>query len=225
MTTGSGNRLRIPGATLLKIAPLIFDEHVVATIVRPTIADLQREIDEAGPNRVERLRARWRGYFAFWRLTFLAAFGSWGSPALSRGAAAFPDVVARLAVGSIVVALIAVAGPFVGAWIAVPIVAAAFFAALIHQWRRQHPSELPEPSEPQRTASPQINFSSTDVAGNIGGLIFAIGTILIVVVGVPSVIWFLFVGAAAGCVVAWALVAWHTNHPESGRPENQIVLR
>jgi hypothetical protein len=223
MTTGSGHR--IPGATLLKIAPHIFDEHVVETIVRPTIADLQREMDEAGPSRAKRLRARWRGYVAFWRLTFFAPFASWGSPALARGAAAFPDVVARLAVGSIVVALIAVAGPFVGAWVAMLVGLAAVLAAVMHRWVRRHPSELPDPLEPPRHGSPQINFSSTDVAGNIGGLIFAIGTVLIVAVGVPSVIWFLFAAAAAGCVVAWGLAAWHTNHPESGRPENHIVLR
>lgn len=222
--TESASR-RIAGATLLKIAPLIFDEHVVTTIVRPTIADLQREMDEAGPSRVSRLRVRSRGYWAFWRLTFFAPFASYGTPARDSGAAAFPDVVARLAVASIVVALIAVAGPFVGAWVAVLMVAAAAFATVIHRWVQHHPSELPEPSEPQQRATPQINFSSTEVDGNIGGLIFAIGTVLIVAVGLPSTVWFLFTSVAAGCVVAWGLAMWRTNHPNSGRPASHIVLR
>jgi hypothetical protein len=71
--------------------------------------------------------------------------------------------------------------------------------------------------------SPQINFSSTDVAGNVGGLIFVVGSVFIVVIGLPSVIWFLLAGTAAGCILAWGLVAWHTKHPEYGLPANRIV--
>jgi hypothetical protein len=37
--TGSGNRPRVPGATLLKIASLIFDQYVVSGIGGPTISD------------------------------------------------------------------------------------------------------------------------------------------------------------------------------------------
>jgi hypothetical protein len=44
-------------------------------------------------------------------------------------------------------------------------------AIVIHRWYQQHPSELPAPPEPRQKASPEINFSSTEVAGNIGGLI------------------------------------------------------
>jgi hypothetical protein len=73
--------------------------------------------------------------------------------------------------------------------------------------------------------SPRINFSSTEVAGNIGGLIFAVGSVLIVVVGLPSVIWFLFTAIVAGCFVAWGLTMWRTSHPQAGRPDKGIVLR
>ena len=38
-------------------------------------------------------------------------------------------------------------------------------------------------------------------------------------------IWFLFAATIAGCLLAWALVAWHTKHPTRGLPKNQIVLR
>ena len=99
------------------------------------------------------------------------------------------------------------------------------FAIAIHLWYARHPSDVPIPDEPQRTATPQINFSSTEVAGNIGGLIFVVGSVFIVAIGLPSVIWFLFAATTLGCVVAWALVAWHTKHPKRGLPENQIELR
>jgi hypothetical protein len=210
----------VPGTTLLKIARRLFNENLFSAVVQPTIADLQREIADAGPDGIKRLRAQWRGYCAFWTLTLVAPFASWASPASDAGAVAFPDAIARLAVGSIVVALLAVAGPVLGASVAV----GALFAIMIHAWYDRHPSDIPAPAVPQ-SRSPQINFSSTEVAGNIGGLIFVVGSVFIVAVGLPSVIWFLFAATVAGCFLAWALVAWHSSHPTYGLPENRIVLR
>jgi len=218
--TGSTSSPRVPGTTLLKIARRLFNENLLSAVVQPTIADLQREIADAGPDGLKRLRAQWRGYCAFWTLTLVAPFASWASPAADAGAVAFPDAIARLAVGSIVVALLAVAGPVLGASVAV----GALFAIMIHAWYDRHPSDIPTPAEPQRP-SPQINFSSTEVAGNIGGLIFVVGSVFIVAVGLPSVTWFLFAATVAGCFLAWALVAWHGSHPTCGLPENRIVLR
>jgi hypothetical protein len=95
---------------------------------------------------------------------------------------------------------------------------------LIHAWYDRHPSDLARPAgSPPRT--PQINFSSTEVAGNIGGLIFVVGSVFIVAIALPSVIWFLFAATAAGGLLAWALLTWHTSHPGSGLPANRIVLR
>ncbi len=220
--TGSTSSPRVPGTTLLKIARLLFNEHLLSSVVQPTIADLQREIADAGPHGLNRLRARWRGYCAFWTLMLVAPLGSSASPAADAGAVAFPDAIARLAVGSILVALLAVIGPVLGAWVAVVALAGALFAILIHAWYDQHPSDVPIPA---RWGSPQINFSSTEIAGNVGGLIFVIGSVFIVVVGLPSMIWFLFAATVAGCFLAWALVAWHRSHPTWGQPENRIALR
>jgi hypothetical protein len=219
------NRSRVPGTTLLKIAQLLFSERLLSAVVQPTISDLQREVAEAGPRRMSRLRAQCRGYCAFWKLTLVAPFASGVSRVGDSGAVAFPDAVARLAVGSIVLALLVTAGPLVDAWVCALCAAAALLAIVIHRWYRQHPSELPAPPEPPQKGPPQINFSSTDVAGNIGGLIFAVGSVFIVAVGLPSVIWFLFAALGAGCFVAWGLAMWRTSHPHSGRPAKGIVLR
>jgi hypothetical protein len=100
-----------------------------------------------------------------------------------------------------------------GAWIAAVFAAVALVAFLIHVWYERHPSELPAPADPP-WRSPQINFSSTEVAGNVGGLIFVVGTIVIVCLGVPPVVLFLLAVSVAASVVAWGLVAWHTRHPE-----------
>jgi len=222
MTT---NGPRVPGTTLLKIARLLVNDHLMATVVQPTISDLQREISAAGPRRVARLRAQWRGYCAFCRVIAAAPFAAWSRPTESAGAVAFPDVVARLGVGSIVVALVAIVGPMLGPWVAVIIVAGMLLAFGLHAWYDRHPSEIPTPDEPPCQRRPQINFSCTEVAGNIGGLIFVLGSVLIIAVGLPSVIWFLFAATAAGCLVAWGLVAWHASRPRRGLPENLIELR
>ena len=222
--TGPTSGPRVPGTRLLKIARLLFNEHLLLKVVQPTISDLQREIADAGPNGHKRLRAQWRGYCAFWTVMLVAPFVPWSSPAENVGAVAFPDAIARLAVGSIVVALLAVVGPVLGASVAVIMAVGTLFAILIHAWYDRHPSDIPIPTEPQRR-SPQINFSSTEVAGNIGGLIFVVGSVFIVAIGLPSVIWFLFAATVAGCFLAWALVTWHTSHPKRGLPGNRIVLR
>jgi hypothetical protein len=213
----------VPGTTLLKIARLLCTEPLISTVVEPTISDLQREIAVARPNSVKRLRVLWRGYRAFWTVMLVAPFASVPSLAEDTGTVAFPDAIARVAVGSIVIALVVVAGPVVGAWVAVVMAAGTAFAMLIHAWYVRHPSDIPTPAE-RRGHSPQINFSSTEVEGNVGGLIFVVGSVFIVAVGLPSVIWFLFAATAAGCFLAWALVAWHTSHPKRGLPENLIVL-
>jgi hypothetical protein len=100
---------RLPGTTLLTIARPVFDQHHLATIVEPTIADLQQEIAAAGARRGARLRARWRGYRAFWTILLL-------SPCLSSSAQQAHGGL--LASGAIVVGLLAVGDPVWSAWIA-----------------------------------------------------------------------------------------------------------
>lgn len=201
-----------PGARLLKMARWLFNERFIATVVRPTIADLQSELAAAGPDRLRRLGARWRGYRAFWTLILVSPFALWSN---DRANTATDGV----AVGSVVFTLLAVVT--LGAWVAFVAVAATLVAFLIHAWYRRHPSEMVMPPAPS-WRSPQINFSSTDVANNIGGLIFVVGSVLIVSLGVPSVLWFLLASTIAACFVAWGLAAWHTraraeDWPSAGR--------
>jgi O-antigen/teichoic acid export membrane protein len=213
----------VPGTTLLTIARALFDDGVLSAVVEPTIADLQREVAAAGSNRVRRLRAQWRGYGAFWRIALVVPFVSWALPARDAGPAALRDTVSRLAFGAVIVALLAAADLAFGAWVAAVTTMVVVVAILLHAWYDRHPSDLPDPAPQQRP--PQINFSSTDVAGNIGGLIFAVGSVFIVAIALPSLILFLFAATVAGGVLAWALVAWRIRHPRWGLPENRIVLR
>jgi hypothetical protein len=223
MTRRTDSR-RAPGTILLKISQLLFNAHLVSTVVQPTIADLQREMADAGNSRVKRLRAGWRGYRAFWTVTLAAPFATWARPRGGADAVAFPDAITRVAVTLIVLTLLGLVGPVLGGWVTSVAAASVLVAVLIHTWNARHPSHIPTPTEP-KTWSPQINFSSTEVAGNVGGLIFVVGSVLIAVIGLPSVIWFLIAATAAGCILAWGLIAWHTKHPQYGHPANRIVWR
>jgi len=213
-----GDEIVKPGTRLLRIAPLFFNERFLASVVRPTIADLQSEVAAAGSNRMRRVRARWRGYSAFWMLILVAPFASW-SDDQPNGA------LGGVAVGLAVVTFLTVVT--LGAWTAVVPAAGTAVALLIHAWYERHPSDVAmPPGAPWR--SPQINFSSTDIAGNIGGLIFVVGSVVIVSVALPLVFWFLLAGAIAACFVAWGLVAWHTRARGrdwtcAGRPPRQLL--
>jgi len=206
---------RSAGTMLLRIARYLFEERFFEEVVEPTIADLQREVVDAGDSRVRRARARWRGYCAFWLVALVSPFASWTSGA---AAPAFPDAAARVVTGTILLTVFGLAG---GAWLMLGIGGGALVALVLHRWYDGHPSELPQPAELQRRF-PQINYSSTDVAGNIGGLIFVVGSLLIVSLALPSVLWFLITSSIAAAVVAWCLAAWHQG---DRRQSGSLVLR
>src|SRR5688572_9181522 len=121
--TGPTDSHRGPGTILLKISRLLFNAHVQATVVQPTIADLQREVADAGHSRVKRMRARWRGYRAFWTLTLLLPFATWARTRGGADAGAFPDATTGVAVTLIVLTLLGLVGPAIGG--GVTIIAAA----------------------------------------------------------------------------------------------------
>jgi hypothetical protein len=222
--TKSINGPRVPGATLRKLARMLFTEHLVSVVVEPAIADLNYELVQAGPSRFRRLRAQWRGYLGLCMVMLVAPFASVEPASSDQRVIALSDAVSYLSSGIVVVALAAVAGFALGGSAAVIVAAATLLASVLHGWHQHHPSDVPAPLE-AKGGLPQINFSSTKVAGNAGGLIFAIGSVVIVSIGVPSLISFLLFGIVAGCVVAWALAVWHSNHPTSGRSQNRIALR
>lgn len=57
--------------------------------------------------------------------------------------------------------------------------------------------------------SPEINISRIRVGGDLGGLIFVVGMMVCLLVGVPSARGFFGLSAAGGVIVAAILFLWH----------------
>ncbi len=74
--------------------------------------------------------------------------------------------------------------------------------------------EFLRPSKPNPPLGlhPGINFSSMEVGGDVGGLMFAVGSVVAVVIGLPYLAWFVAAALAGGTVLATALVVWHQPH-------------
>ena len=170
--THSTPRSNDPGRLLLRLARVLFDDAVMATVVRQTIADMRQEHAAATTAR-RRLLARLRGYRAFWTLVVVAPIAFWRWPSTHGRPIAFPELGAADVV------------------------------------------------TPRR---PEINLSAIRIGANAGGLIFAVGSIVILVLGLPAWRWFFLVAFVGGMLVAWALAAWHTTHPSRRGPETFVRL-
>ena len=104
----------------------------------------------------------------------------------------------------LVVLLVAASWLFFKAFIVASAVAGALAAALIRRWHTRHPSVLPYSP---RTRVPEINLSRIPVGGDIAGLFFAAGSVIVVIVGVPDMAWYFVTSLACAALLAWALVA------------------
>jgi hypothetical protein len=60
---------------------------------------------------------------------------------------------------------------------------------------------------------PGINFSKMDVGGDVGGLVFAAGSVVAVLVGLPFIAPPYIASMIAGAALAVVLFEWHKHHP------------
>jgi hypothetical protein len=205
----------------MKIAAALFDEGVVAAVVVPTIADLQAEVAAAGDDRKRRVRARLRGYAAFWTLVLCAPFAAHAWPVRDDRALVLPR---RSGVGGwlLLAGILGFTSPALTPWTATVLVGGVVFAIAIHLWYSRHPSLVATKDGERR---PEINFSAIPVGGNVGGLIFMAGSMAILVSGLPAWRWFFGVAVVGGILTAALVYAFHAARPAHGLPQNRIVLR
>jgi hypothetical protein len=60
---------------------------------------------------------------------------------------------------------------------------------------------------------PGINFSRMDVGGDIGGLVFAAGSVAAVLIGLPSIAPLYLGSIVCGAGLAVLLFEWHRRYP------------
>lgn len=202
---------RVPGRLLLQIARIVFDEPVLTTVVTPTIADMQREYRDAGGDRRLRLRARWRGYAAFWRLVGSAPFVFHRWPLRAPGVVGSEDRAPGIAFGLTAGASLLLGWRLVGAWTIAALAGAVLFALIIHRWQTRHPSEIADPT-PDPWRIPEINMSRVPVRGDLGGLVYVVGSVAVGLIGLPFLRWFLAVSMTLALLCAALLAMWHERH-------------
>jgi hypothetical protein len=220
--TRSTSHHRTPGTWLLKLANIFFDEAASASIVVPTIADLQAEVDAAGDNRMRRVRARLRGYAAFWTLVLFARLAAHGWPVRQEATMMLKPRSNGSSGWLVLAGILGFTSPALTPWTATVVVGGLFFAVAIHLWYTRHPSLVATRNGEGR---PEINFSRTPVGGNVGGLIFMAGSMAILVSGLPMWRWFFGAAVVGGFLTAVIVFVWHAARPSHGLPENLIHLR
>ena len=104
----------------------------------------------------------------------------------------------------LVAVLLAASWLFFKAFIVASAVAGLGAALLIRRWHTRHPSRLPDVA---RTRVPEINLSRIPVGGDVAGLMFAAGSVVIVIVGVPDMAWYFVSSLVCAGLLAWAMVS------------------
>ena len=110
----------------------------------------------------------------------------------------------------LVTVLLAATWLFFKAFIVASGAAGLLAAILLRRWHTQHPSALPYTP---RTRVPEINLSRIPVAGDAAGLVFAAGSVVIVIVGVPNMAWYFVTSLVCAALLAWALFTWRRPSP------------
>ncbi len=75
------------------------------------------------------------------------------------------------------------------------------------------------------TPGPQnsmYDVSPVRVGADIAGVLAVLGTLGVVLLGIPPLKWVLAAALACGACFAWALSVWHVRHPGPSRPPNTI---
>jgi len=109
----------------------------------------------------------------------------------------------------LVVLLLAASWLFFKAFIVASTVTGAAAAVLIRRWHTRHPDTLPYAP---RSNVPEINLSRIPVGGDVAGLMFAAGSVAVVIIGVPDMAWYFVSALICAAVLAWALFAYRAAH-------------
>jgi hypothetical protein len=204
MSRSTHNR-SLPGTRFLDFARLIFSAQIITSVFSPAVADLRVELAEAGASRIKRFAIRCRWYWALCSLVMVAPLSVRTSPVTGSS-----DAVVTVPNGGWLLVLLAATlylgtWSFFGSFVISAASAGVALAFAMRTWHDKHPAMVVEPWRLAALPPVQINLSAIRVAGDGPGLIFAVGTVLIVVVGLPGLWWFFVAAGLGSLLVAWRL--------------------
>jgi hypothetical protein len=122
----------------------------------------------------------------------------------------------------LVVALFAAIWSMFGWFVLAAVAGGVIMAVALRRWHTRHPSQF---APAARTPGAEINLSSIPVAGDIGGLLFVIGAIITVLLGLPDIRWFVLASVVVGAVLACGLFLWRSSRTSDLVPANSILRR
>jgi hypothetical protein len=122
---------------------------------------------------------------------------------------------------TLIAALLVATWPFFGAFTISAIVVGLLMSVTMRSWHRDHPSTV---AVPDRRVRSEINLSAIPVGGDVGGLIFAIGSVIILL-GLPQLRWFLIASIVCASVAGAALIVWRHSRVFSSGCEMSIANR
>jgi hypothetical protein len=170
-------------------------------VFQPAVADLQEELADAGVSGLRRAVTRCRWYCALLRLLLVVGLTM---PSVSAERAVLftsPRRSGGWFLFLLAAALYTGTWPFFGWFVAAALPAGLVLAVTMRAWHDRHPDTVPRPATPGARA-PEINLSAIPVGGDVAGLMFALGSVAIVLVGLPTLWWFV-----AAVVIGSVLVA------------------
>ena len=234
-----------PGTLFLRLSRLLFDESIMTGIINPAVGDFQEELRLAHfDTATRRWRLRGLHYIAFCiLLTVLPLRGTrsqggvmtdsrsrGGTSVLRVGSLAFLVItlLGLLVWNSQSESLIFVsAEAFLGLFMVIAILIGLVFSGVMHWWnsRPVHSSTGADVPESDVSRRPQINLSGIKIGGDVGGLMFVVGIVLIAILGLPQLRQTMLVAVVAGLLLARALFVWHRSHSASRLSEYSITPR
>ena len=102
---------------------------------------------------------------------------------------------------------------FFGPFAIAAMVVGALLSVVLHRWTAD-----PSSGFAVTDRLTPINFASVHVGGDAGGLIFVLGSVAILGLGLPTLRWFLIGSVIVAVAVAIARITWTSVHPGDRMP-------
>jgi hypothetical protein len=105
---------------------------------------------------------------------------------------------------TLVFALVLATWPFFGEFTTAALIVGFFVGLTMRSWNDEHPSTV---AVPEWTRRPEINMSAINVRGDGAGLLFAVGSVVILL-ALPQIRWFLVASILCAVMAGITLIVW-----------------